>query len=149
MEFLRNELESTGYAKGDLMQVVSGPLDVTDDGYEVCVSIPEERKNLPFAGIYIKGTHRNFIGCESFEVYGDNEDGITVCIDDFEAAWAVDSKPYLEKARKYGIDIRIVGFERGMQFMQDIEIVDGEIVKDEEIKFNNWDWECPMPNMGG
>ena len=149
VEFLRNELESTGYSFNDDMQTVNGPLEIIDDSYEVVVKIPNERKNLLFAAIYIKGTHRNFIDGTSFEVYGNNPEGMVVCIDGVKAAWAFDAAPYVEKAKKYGIDIRIVGFERGMEFMQEIEIVDGKIVKDAEIEFADWNWDCPMPNMGG
>lgn len=38
---------------------------------------------------------------------------------------------------------------RGMQFSQEIEIVNGELTKEVEIKYDDWTWECPMPNMGG
>lgn len=30
-----------------------------------------------------------------------------------------------------------------------IEIVDGEIVQDEELHYNDWNWDCPCPEMGG
>lgn len=47
------------------------------------------------------------------------------------------------------MDIRLYGFERGMEFNQEVIIENGEIVKDEEIKFDDYDWECVMPHLGG
>lgn len=151
VEFLKNELKSTGYerlADGP----VTGTIEINDEYGEVSVKIPEGKKDLLFAAFYIKDTHRNFIDGNCFEVYMNDEDVDevhTVCIDGFKAAWGVEPDPYVEKAKKYGIDIRIVGFERGMQFAQDIEIIDGEIVKNREVTYGDWTWECPMPNMGG
>jgi hypothetical protein len=75
---------------------------------------------------------------------------VYVCaIDDFCAAWGIDAKPFAEISKKYGVDFKIYAFERGMEFNQDIEIVAGEIVKDEEIKFGNYVWECINPLIGG
>lgn len=38
---------------------------------------------------------------------------------------------------------------RGMQFNQIIEIIDGKITKDEEVEFDDYDWDCICPNLGG
>lgn len=150
ISFLENELESTGYERLIDAPVV-GALDVKDDGIEFSVCIPEERRNLSFACIYIKGTRRNFIDDKDICLLLDEEKDTTdtICIDGFKAAWCIEPKPYLEKAKRYGVDIRIVGFERGMQFMQVIEIVDGELRENSEIEYDNWNWDCTMPNMGG
>ena len=45
--------------------------------------------------------------------------------------------------------MRIHAFERGMCFNQIIEIIDGEITKDEEVKFDDYNWDCICPNVGG
>ena len=148
-EFLSNELESVCHRRG-VLDVQIAPIIIEDDGYEITIKRNADDKSL-FPSIYIKGTRRNFIRSKSIVVYLDKGDEViqTVCIDDVEAAWGFEATPYLEKAKKYGIDIRIVGFERGMEFEQEIEIVNGELVKDDEITYDNWLWECPMPNMGG
>ena len=36
-----------------------------------------------------------------------------------------------------------------MCFNQIIEIIDGEITKDEEVKFDDYNWDCICPNIGG
>lgn len=73
----------------------------------------------------------------------------SICVVEFKAAWAIDPVPYLKLAKKYNVDIRLYGFERGMEFNQEVIIENGEIVKDEEIKFDDYDWECVMPHLGG
>lgn len=45
--------------------------------------------------------------------------------------------------------MKIHGFERGMEFNQVIEIVDGKILKDEELYFKDYQWDCICPNIGG
>jgi hypothetical protein len=147
-EFLVNELETTYYLSA--LDVKTKPVIVEDDGYEITIKGQAEEGAF-WPAIYIKGTQRNFIRSMDFYVYLDEGDDEiqTVCIDDVEAAWGFLVEPYLEKSKKYGIDIRIVGFERGMQFQQEIEIVNGELFDNNEITYDDWLWECPMPNMGG
>lgn len=148
-EFLANELESVCHRRCDF-EVQTAPIIIEDDGYEITIKRNADDESL-FHSIYIKGTLRNFIRSERIEVYFDGKDEgtRTVCIDDVEAAWGFEAAPYLEKSKKFGIDIRIVGFERGMEVQQEIEIVNGELVKNDEIEYDDWLWECPMPNMGG
>lgn len=66
-----------------------------------------------------------------------------------QQAWGFDAEGWLELAKKYHIDIRLYGIEHGMEFVQELEIIDGEVTIDKEIHYNNWDWECPFPRMGG
>lgn len=149
MNFIRNEIEVTGYRSfPDGLE--QQPIEIEEFYEEVTVKVPEGMKTTAFCRFYIKGTRRNFIDGESIEFSLDKDkEKDTICIDNCKAAWGFESEPYLEKAKKYGIDIRIVGFERGMQFVQVIEIVNGEVVHDLEIKYDDWYWECMMPNMGG
>ena len=45
--------------------------------------------------------------------------------------------------------MKIHGFECGMEFNQVVEIVDGKIMKDEELQFKDYQWDCIFPNLGG
>lgn len=58
-------------------------------------------------------------------------------------------KNYYNLVKKYGVDMRIHAFERGMQFNQIIEIIDGKITKNEEITFDDYYWDCICPTVGG
>lgn len=96
--------------------------------------------------VYIKDTSRAFI--EPSEFYW-NEDGLQLEVISVKQAWDIDSEDFLAIAKKYGIDIRIQAFEKGMEFARDVEIVGGKITKDETIEYDDYIWDCPMPNMGG
>ena len=51
--------------------------------------------------------------------------------------------------KKYGLDFRFYGYECGMEFNQEIEVVNGETTIDREIRFDDYFWECPDPTLGG
>ena len=68
---------------------------------------------------------------------------------DFQSAWGIDTDSLREISKKYNIDFKIYAFECGMEFNQDIEIIKGKTIKDDEIKFNDYLWECICPDKGG
>lgn len=149
-EFLKNELAVTGYANGLARTVSQTQPEYKDYDDEIEICRPAATDGWLWRSLYIKGTSRNFIDGDEIYLYlGRQQEKTTVCIDDVKAAWGFEPEPYIEKSKKYGIDIKILGFEKGMQFRQTIEIVGGELVEYEEKKFDDWDWECEMPNMGG
>lgn len=115
------------------------PVNVEDDEYNF------EMKSE--GGFYIDGCRRAFVGNIDWW-YGDKHTEVIV-LDDFKQAWGVDAKPYAELSKKYNVDLRIYVFEKGMEFNQEIEIHKGEVIKDLEISFDDYDWECVMPNLGG
>ena len=101
--------------------------------------------------LYIKGTHRNFIGPveNGIYIYDIDEKEQIICLENFKAAWGIDADALRVISNRYDIDIKIYAFEAGMEFNQDIEIIKGKIIKDDEIKFENYQWECIEPNLGG
>lgn len=98
---------------------------------------------------YIEGTYKGFV--KDLDVYFDEEEDENIICKAVEAKFArgIEVETLVETSKKYGVDFKIYAFERGMEFNQDIEIIAGEIVKDEEIKFNDYTWECICPNVGG
>ena len=74
--------------------------------------------------------------------------GLTIGLDT-EFAWGISAEELLNSCKQYNVDMRIHAFERGMQFNQIIEIIDGKITKDEEVEFDDYDWDCICPNLGG
>lgn len=98
---------------------------------------------------WIKGTHRGFIiDLEEFICDWNDEEKITIGLE-AEFAWGISAEELLQSCKKYGVDMRIHAFECGMCFNQIIEIIDGEITKDEEVKFDDYNWDCICPNIGG
>lgn len=72
----------------------------------------------------------------------------TVCIP-VKQAWEFTAANWQKISQKYNLDVRLYGFEQGMEICQEIEIIGGEITFNHDIKYDDWDWECPMPRMGG
>lgn len=98
---------------------------------------------------WIKGTYRGFV-VDSHVYFDDLEDEEETTIGlETKFAWGISSEELLNSCKQYGVDMRIHAFERGMCFNQIIEIIDGEITKDEEVKFDDYDWDCICPNIGG
>ena len=64
-------------------------------------------------------------------------------------AWDFPEEEWTEISKKYDVDLRLYGIERGMQFCQELEIIKGEVKLSKEKKYKNWDWECPFPYLGG
>ena len=97
---------------------------------------------------YINNTKRAFIDKNKIEVLLE-EDFEIIEIDDFKQAWRVIHKNYQEFSKKYNVDIKIFVFEQGLQFTQEIEIVDGQITKNETRKYDDYQWDVPFSKLGG
>ena len=98
---------------------------------------------------WIKGTRRGFV--VDLYVYFDDlkdEEETTIALDT-EFAWCISAEELLNSCKQYNVDMRIHAFERGMCFNQIIEIIDGKITKDEEVTFDDYNWDCICPNIGG
>ncbi len=143
VNFLQNGLQSVNFL-GD--NTGNHTVEIEDDEIEI--------KDVK-GDFWIKNTHRNFI--ERTREYSSiylslrkySDDTFVCAIDGFKSAWGIDAKDLAIISKEYGIDFKIYAFEMGMEFNQDIEIVAGEIVKDEEIKFDNYAWDCINPLIGG
>lgn len=98
---------------------------------------------------WIENTYRGFVlGVNEFFSDYEDEDIVTVALDS-KFAWDIDQEGLLKTCIKYSVDMKIYGFEKGMRFNRNVEIVNAEIVNDEEINFEDYKWECVCPNIGG
>lgn len=98
---------------------------------------------------YIEGTRRNFVKKYENDFSFGAKDGKDIIVLPVKAAWALESEPYEELSKKYGLDFRFYGYECGMEFNQEIEVVDGKTTIDREIQYDDYYWECPDPMLGG
>lgn len=137
-KFVQQGLEPVSYI-GDALE----PLVFTTED-ETSFFVRENKVSL-----WMKGTYRHFCEPNYIEVYADDQETPVIMILPMKAAWSIDAEPLQELCKKFHVDMKIQGFERGMEFSQVIEIVDGEIVQDEELHYNDWNWDCPCPEMGG
>lgn len=98
---------------------------------------------------WIQGTTRGFVEnlYVDFSLVEDHET-FTVALD-AKFAWAADVEGLLALCQKYEVDMKLYAFEKGMEFNQDILIVDGIVLRDFVIKFEDYNWECICPTLGG
>lgn len=97
---------------------------------------------------HIKGTRRNFVEPNEINVWKRKNGNACIAVE-FRAAWDVKSEPYIELSKAYNVDIKIEAFERGMEFSRYILIENGNLKEDKETGYDDYVWECVMPNLGG
>lgn len=158
LRLLRQKLVYCRYT--DNHETVSEPAKVYhDESYdEIIVASPFESGNKGWC--YISGTHRNFLdlgGTSEFwssTLYipeNDKKPSIVV-FDSFQAAWSIEPEPYVKMSEEFGVDIKIFGWERGVGFDQEIEIVDGNLIRNQATEYKDygdWMWNTELPYMGG
>lgn len=110
---------------------------------------------FPFPNMaYIKDSRRAFTRESRFCVVDKSVEKNQIITIPIKQAWSFtpaegEELRWVRLAKEYGVDIRLQGFECGMQFYQDLAIENGEITVDEVTEYDDWDWDCPMPDLGG
>lgn len=105
---------------------------------------------------HVNGTRRMFVLPTSECLYKEE----VVCVFNIRQAWSftardTDIDNLIAIADKYNVDIRLYGIESGMEFIQEVIILHGNDSEKGKVKLNNcisfedWEWECPFPRMGG
>lgn len=124
--------------------------------YSKPIQIEEKFDNLEIElkteySFYIKGTRRAFIDRSEIEVWFDDEedDIVTQELTNFRQAWAAIPENYVELSKQYHLDFHIFTFEQGMQFTQEIEIINGKVTKNIEKEYDDYSWDVPFSTMGG
>lgn len=98
---------------------------------------------------WIKDTDRGF--AINVYVYIDNElseEKLTICLDT-KFAWDIGAEVLGVISERYHVDMKIYAFERGSEINRDIVIINGEIIKDDVLRFSDYNWECICPLIGG
>ena len=128
-----------------------------EEGYEVTVDLKNSGLSDNGEYIYICDTRRAFVewdpqlslwNNQMWIQYYDN-DKCMLGILPVKQAWSYDADDWVDISKKYEIDIHLFGWECGMQFDDELEIHNGEIIKNGGRTYDNWIWECPNPFVGG
>ena len=99
--------------------------------------------------LYLKGTRRFFVESEEISFYH-FEDEVCHLTLEIKQAWAIDIQELLVKhSKKYHVDFNIYASEKGMEFEQYITVVDGELVRNEEKVYDDFQFEAINPKLGG
>jgi exonuclease VII small subunit len=99
--------------------------------------------------LWVKDSRRLFISGGAAYIDNDVINEIISIAIDVEQAWNMSAEFYAQKAKKYNLEMSIMAFERGMEFVQDISVKNGEVLKDNVITYDDWAFECPCPLLGG
>lgn len=111
-----------------------------DDDDEFCIVFKKDA--------HIDKTRRAFIIADEISFCtGNRKTVVATCW--FAQAWDIDAEEFCELSKELNLDFNITGYEKGMQFIRRVTIEHGEIIKEYEVKYQDWDWECDMPFLGG
>ena len=104
---------------------------------------------LFFSSCHIKDTERGRVSyVEAYLSEYEDDEVFSIALN-AKFAGLIKAKELLSICQKYDIDMRIYGFERGAQVNQDIEIINNEITKNELTKYDDYIWDCILPELGG
>lgn len=93
---------------------------------------------------HVEGSKRAFI---TDEIYIHKEKDLYIGVSQVHQAWGFETDDWIEISKKYHVDIRLWGLEGGMQFGQEIEIHDGNVIIDKDMVYDTW--TMPLPWIGG
>ncbi|NFQ84158.1 hypothetical protein FDG04_02270 [Clostridium sporogenes] len=144
-EFLEKELVAVG---GNILNREYKAPEVKESEYELEV----ETTN---GGLWFKNAYRSYFESDIY-IYIDCDDEddkeknlITANLGELKTAWGTDTNALTDLSKQYNLDFKIYAYERGMEFNIDFEVHKGEIIKNNEIKFDDYVWECTNPEIGG
>lgn len=124
-----------------------GEIRTIDDFIKFDFDDEEQEYDVTIIGEpHIKGSRRAFLGEDDYVYWDGAQATIALTI---KQAWVFDVEPFEAISKECGLDVRLFGFECVQQFCQEVEIIGGEVIFDNTIEYDDWYWECPMPNLGG
>jgi hypothetical protein len=103
-----------------------------------------------YLNLHIVGTHRQFVENICTIEANKTKNGEFQLALDYKGAWSIDQEHFIELAKKYEVDIKVNGYERGMEFESLFEVNrKGQVICDCYKEYSDYIWECPMPLLGG
>lgn len=104
-------------------------------------------------GMWFRNAYRSYFE-NNIDIWIDDElkEGdsiITLNLGELQTAWGTDTEALTKLSKQYKLDLKIYAYERGMEFNIDFEVHKGEVIKNNEIKFDDYVWECTNPEIGG
>ena len=112
---------------------------------EYSIEVPSSNDGLWFRNLNRTGFN------QPIDLYFDEDDGeiLTLNLGEIQSAWGTDTKGLTKISKKYNLDFKIYAYEKGMQFNIDYEVHKGEVIKNDEITYDDYVWECTNPDIGG
>lgn len=142
-EFLSKEMFVLG---GNILNRTYEP-PVINDEYGIEISVGNQ-------GMWFRNAYRSCLNSDidiyiDFDDENKNEQIITANLGKLETAWGTDTQALIKLSEQYNLDFKIYAYEKGMEFNIDFEVHKGKVIKNDEIKFDDYIWECTNPEIGG
>lgn len=98
---------------------------------------------------YLRNSYRFFF--EDKEIYfEDDEQEIFYLNLEIKQAWCIDVNELLiSHSKTYNLDFNIYASESGMEFEQYNTIIDGKVIRDDTIEYDDFEFEAINPSLGG
>ena len=143
LDFFKNEVAILTYE--DIYKLTISEAVFENDEYEFAYSL-KKTKNQEW---FLRNSYRFFF--EDKEIYfEDDEQEIFYLNLEIQQAWGIDEQELLtDHSKKYNLDFNIYASECGMQFEQYITIVHGKVIRDDTIKYDDFEFEAINPSLGG
>ena len=141
LDFFKNEVAIFTYEK--VFNRTTSDAVFENDEYKYSL------KKLKNQEWYLRNSYRFFF--EDKEIYfEDDEQEIFYLNLEIKQAWCIDVNELLiSHSKKYNIDFNIYASECGMEFEQYVTIVDGKVIRDDVIKYDDFEFEAINPSLGG
>ena len=143
LDFFKNEVAILTYEDIDKLTISEAVFE--NDEYEFAYSL-KKTKNQKW---FLRNSYRFFF--EDKEIYfEDDEQEIFYLNLEIQQAWGINEQELLtDHSKKYNLDFNIYASERGIQFEQYITIIDGKVIRDDTIKYDDFEFEAINPSLGG
>lgn len=147
INFLNSGIERYGYPRNgeDYTEL---PLNIQCDefGDIFCEETDEEHHSW----LHFKNSRRLFVNGNIEWYFNDDENIEEVVALDIKQAWRIDEEYFVDTSKTYNIDFKLMVFENGCCFTQEIEVVKGELILNRTTEYKeNYAWEVYDPRLGG
>lgn len=131
------------------------PVDIMGNDIKQCGYYIDEYGDINYnpseklSCFWIEGTERGFVYPNEyyFNCYDVEKDEVIICLD-AKFAYIINAEQLVKVSKKYDIDFKIYAFMKVMESNLDIEVIQGKLIKNERITFDNYVWECIDPFIG-
>lgn len=99
--------------------------------------------------LYLRNSRRFFFLDKEITFYNNEQENCYLNLE-IQQAWHIDVGELLTShSKKYNIDFNIYASECGMEFEQYITIVDGKVIRNDAIEYDDFGFEAINPSLGG
>lgn len=106
-------------------------------------------KKMKNQTVYLRNSDRFFFEDNKIVFYDYGGDYTYINLE-IQQAWAIDVHELLiSHSKKYNLDFNLYASERGMEFEQYITIVDGKVIRNDAIEYDDFGFEAINPSLGG